>query len=313
MYIYVYIRAGKTATVLAALGMLRGDLKKGLVRDFTFVEINCLRITSPHDAYTVLWRGISGEYMAHKSALNKLKNYFSDDTDTDGTGAGAGAGHNNKKRLSSEAGGGAGDGSSDENPFVICLLDELDYLVTANESVVYNFLQWPQLSNSGLIVVGIANTMDLPERLSKRSLSRLGGQSLSRIAFKAYTHEQIFTILSHRLRDLQGLFDKRSLELTARKAASAAGDLRSALKICQRYALCMYACMRVCMYVCMQYVCMHYCMSESPRSQRTAVDVHPFLNYFYSYVMFIYLFIYLFIYIIQGDRTPSRKSDAHIQ
>jgi origin recognition complex subunit 1 len=204
LYISGMPGTGKTATVHAAVHMLQNESQKGILSSFEFVEVNALRIPSPNDAYTVLWRGISGEHCAHKTALTRLKNYFDDDEDT-----------------------------SRSN--VICLLDELDFLVTANESVVYNFFQWPQRPNAKLIIIGIANTMDLPERLSKRSLSRMGGQQMTRLAFAAYTHDQIFAILSNRLASLEGVFDKKSLELTARKAASAAGDLRSALKICQRY------------------------------------------------------------------------------
>jgi origin recognition complex subunit 1 len=198
---------GKTATLHAAVNMLQNEAQKGLISAFDFIEINGLRIPSPNDAYTVLWRGMSGEHCAYKTALGRLKSHFSS--------------------------------SEEETPrtYTICLLDELDYLVTANEGVVYNFFQWPHEPHSKFIVIGIANTMDLPERLSKRSLSRMGGQQMTRIAFGAYTHDQIFAILSNRLASLEGVFDKKSLELTARKAAAAAGDLRSALKICQRWGL----------------------------------------------------------------------------
>lgn len=203
LYISGMPGTGKTATVHAAVNMLQKESQKGLLNTFEFVEVNALRIPSPNDAYTVLWRGISGEHCAHKTALSRLKSYFDDNEDS-------------------------------SRPYMICLLDELDFLVTSSESVVYNFFQWPQSPNAKLIIIGIANTMDLPERLSKRSLSRMGGQQMQRLAFAAYTHDQIFSILSNRLASLEGVFDKKSLELTARKAASAAGDLRSALKICQR-------------------------------------------------------------------------------
>ena len=206
LYISGMPGTGKTATVHAAVNMLQTEARKGLVPSFEFIEINALRIPSPNDAYTVLWRGISGEHCAYKTALAKLKMYFSSDD----------------------------RGMEGEHPYIVCLLDELDYLVTSNESVVYNFFQWPHELKANLVIIGIANTMDLPERLSKRSLSRLGGQQITRIAFAAYTHDQIFTILSNRLASLEGVFDKKSLELTARKAAAAAGDLRAALKICQR-------------------------------------------------------------------------------
>lgn len=55
------------------------------------------------------------------------------------------------------------------------LMDELDQLMTTKQDVVYNFFNWPTLVNSRLIVLAVANTMDLPERvMSGRVRSRLG-------------------------------------------------------------------------------------------------------------------------------------------
>jgi origin recognition complex subunit 1 len=195
---------GKTATVHAAITALRKEQAESKssgmeVNSFEFIEINCLRISSPSEAYTVLWRGLSGEFVGPQIALARLKAYFED------VAARTNAPSNAKKSLASVR----------PTNYIVCLLDELDYLVTKNESIVYNFFDWPQQQNSGLIVVGVANTMDLPERLNKRSLSRLGGQQLLRIAFKAYTHEQINDILADRLQNLAGVFDAKSLQLTA--------------------------------------------------------------------------------------------------
>jgi len=43
-------------------------------------------------------------------------------------------------------------------------MDEFDQLVTAKQDVVYNFFDWPMLAKLKLIVLAVANTMDLPER-----------------------------------------------------------------------------------------------------------------------------------------------------
>jgi origin recognition complex subunit 1 len=216
---------GKTATVLAAMTTIQHEIEslnniatqqKQLqdIIEYEFIQINCLHMTKPVDAYSVLWKALSGgEQLSHKTALSRLKDFFSDSNN----GNNSSANGENAKRCT-----------------VVCLLDELDYLVTQGEQVVYNFFNWPHMSGSNLIVIGIANTMDLPERLSTRALSRLGLNLLNRIVFKAYTHEQMYTILLDRIKDL-GIFELKALELSARKAASSAGDLRAALKICQRY------------------------------------------------------------------------------
>lgn len=54
-------------------------------------------------------------------------------------------------------------------------MDELDQMVTKKQDVIYNFFNWPHMAHSKLIVIAIANTMDLPEReLSGKIRSRLG-------------------------------------------------------------------------------------------------------------------------------------------
>ena len=57
-------------------------------------------------------------------------------------------------------------------------MDELDQLVTTKQEVVYNFFNWPTQVKSKLVVIAVANTMDLPERvMSGRVRSRLGSYS----------------------------------------------------------------------------------------------------------------------------------------
>ena len=54
-------------------------------------------------------------------------------------------------------------------------MDELDQLFTAKQDVIYNFFNWPTMANSRLVVIAVANTMDLPERvMTGRVRSRLG-------------------------------------------------------------------------------------------------------------------------------------------
>lgn len=57
----------------------------------------------------------------------------------------------------------------------VVLMDELDQLMTTKQDVVYNFFNWPTLVGSRLVVLAVANTMDLPERvMTGRVRSRLG-------------------------------------------------------------------------------------------------------------------------------------------
>ncbi len=75
---------------------------------------------------------------------------------------------------------------------IVLLVDELDHLVTRKQTVLYNLFDWPTRPHSNLVVIGIANTMDLDERLLKRIASRLG---LRKIQFRPYTKEQLVNII----------------------------------------------------------------------------------------------------------------------
>jgi len=44
--------------------------------------------------------------------------------------------------------------------------------------VLYNLCEWPSRKGSRLAVIGIANTLDLPERLLARAASRLADKFL---------------------------------------------------------------------------------------------------------------------------------------
>jgi Cdc6-like AAA superfamily ATPase len=140
----------------------------------------------------------------------------------------------------------------------VCLLDEMDFLKTKDENVIYNFIEWSLHYQSNILIIGISNTSEFPETLSSRYVnsssilnptwcdyilhnhrvqSRMG--RLERIVFSAYDFTQVQAILVDRLSDLGSLLfdpkDPRMIEYVARKAVSGAlGDLRSALKICKR-------------------------------------------------------------------------------
>jgi Cdc6-like AAA superfamily ATPase len=113
----------------------------------------------------------------------------------------------------------------------VVLMDELDLLVTKKQTVMYNFFEWPSRPQSKLIVVAIANTMDLPERiLSNKIYSRVGAK---RINFQAYTHQQLHEIVESRLKGIDA-FENDAVEFAARKVSAVSGDARRALDICRR-------------------------------------------------------------------------------
>jgi origin recognition complex subunit 1 len=192
---------GKTATVREVIAQLHSAVLASELDDFNFVEINGMKVTDPHQSYALLWEALKGDRVSPSHALSLLSHEFS---------------HPSPRRI----------------PCVV-LMDELDQLVTKNQSVMYNFFNWPALRHSCLIVLAVANTMDLPERtLSNKISSRLG---LTRITFPGYTHTQLMAIISARLEGVPGnLVDPDAVQFAARKVAAVSGDARRALDICRR-------------------------------------------------------------------------------
>ncbi|KAL8703373.1 MAG: hypothetical protein Q9201_003429 [Fulgogasparrea decipioides] len=192
---------GKTATVREVVAQLNASVQMEELDDFIFVEINGMKITDPHQSYSLLWEALKGERVSPSHALGLLEREFD---------------HPSPRRV----------------PCVV-LMDELDQLVTKDQSVMYNFFNWPGQRHSRLIVLAVANTMDLPERtLSNKISSRLG---LTRITFPGYTHEQLQAIILSRLTHVpRGIVDPDAIQFASRKVAAVSGDARRALDICRR-------------------------------------------------------------------------------
>lgn len=138
-------------------------------------------------------------------------------------------------------------------------MDELDQLVTAKQDVIYNFFNWPTLSNSQLIVIAVANTHDLPERvMTGRVRSRLGKSArlptetpetngeyigMTRISYNPYQKEELIKIVLARLKsasiepnDSGPVIALPAIVLTSAKVSNLSGDARRMLDVC-RYAL----------------------------------------------------------------------------
>ena len=64
--------------------------------------------------------------------------------------------------------------------------------------LLYNLFEWPLRQGSKLVLIAVANTMDLPERLLPRIASRLGGR---RLVFQPYNRPQLTIIVNQRLED----------------------------------------------------------------------------------------------------------------
>merc|ERR1719187_2723501 len=197
MYISGVPGTGKTATVKEVIRYLRENDDD--LPEFTFHELNGMRLTCPEQAYTEMWKMLTGQKATAEHEVKLLDHRFS-------TYA--------PRRTST-----------------VFLVDELDMLWNRKQSVLYNMFDWPSRQEGKLIILAIANTMDLPERVFvNRVMSRVG---LTRQIFQPYTHQQLQQIVASRLEGLEVL-RADAIQLVARKVASLSGDARRALDICRR-------------------------------------------------------------------------------
>lgn len=122
-------------------------------------------------------------------------------------------------------------------------LDEIDHLLTADAEVLQSLFEWSLNSKSNLMLIGIANALDLTDR----SLPRLKAKNLKPrlLPFMPYNAAQIANVLNSRLRSLlpadQEVDPKfvpfvqpAAIQLCAKKVASQTGDLRKAFELLKR-------------------------------------------------------------------------------
>ncbi|CAA2980218.1 cell division control 6 homolog B [Olea europaea subsp. europaea] len=115
---------------------------------------------------------------------------------------------------------------------VLIIADELDYLITKDRAVLHDLFMLTTMPFSRCILIGIANAIDLADRFLPK-LQSLNCKPMV-ITFRAYSKDQIITILKQRLMALPyTVFQPQALELCARKVAAASGDMRKALSICR--------------------------------------------------------------------------------
>lgn len=200
LYISGVPGTGKTVTVHQVVRAMQELSRLGELPAFQFVEINGMKLVNPPQVYSLLWKGLTGAHATPAHAAEMLDQRFTTP-------------------------------SPHRQPCVL-LVDELDLLVTRKQTVIYNLFDWPTHRHSRLVVIGIANTMDLPERMLPRVHSRLG---LRRLDFQAYTREQLRMIIGSRLTSLDA-YTSDAVEYCAIKIAAVSGDIRKALEICRRAA-----------------------------------------------------------------------------
>ncbi|XP_043942787.1 origin recognition complex subunit 1 [Protopterus annectens] len=199
MYISGVPGTGKTATVHEVIRCLQHASEQDELPAFQFIEINGMKLTDPHQAYAQILKMLTGQKATADHAAALLEKRFST--------------------------------PSPKRETAVLLVDELDLLWTRKQNVMYNLFDWPTRKSAKLVVLAIANTMDLPERIMiNRVSSRLG---LTRMSFQPYTYKQLQQIITSRLNRLKA-FEDDAIQLVSRKVAALSGDARRCLDICRR-------------------------------------------------------------------------------
>ena len=172
--------------------------------------VNCMSIKSSKDLYNTLLGALGeGEDHSEADAMATLQDAFC-----------------SKK-------------SATETTYLVTL-DEIDHILTMGLESLYRLFEWSLQKPSRLVLVGIANALDLTDRF----LPRLKAKNLKPelLPFLPYNAAQIKNIITTRLKSLMPagndsyvpFIHPAAIELCSRKVSSQTGDLRKAFEICRR-------------------------------------------------------------------------------
>ena len=238
---------GKTASVHQVLR----EINYGKLKDsFVLIEINCFKLTNPNQLYVFLWRELVTVIRKHyldvgekpDSALNTILNLKAGSYI---------ASMSNLDRYFQFV-------STKPRPVVVLILDEIDFLMTRGQNVLYNIFNWPSFPCANLTILSISNTLDLINRLLPRVRSRFG---FDQISFSPYTYEILEAIIEERLKQVYEqpnpstgtpfkkkrkfvnlsaddskkiLFEDGTIRYIAKSVSATVGDCRRALAVSTR-------------------------------------------------------------------------------
>ena len=125
-------------------------------------------------------------------------------------------------------------------PIYIVTLDEIDHLLTLDLEIIYSLFEWSLDRSSCLILIGIANALDLTDRFLPRLKARNLKPQL--LPFLPYTASQIASVITTKLKNLSPgpsatqtdhipFIQPAAIQFCSKKVASSTGDLRKAFNI----------------------------------------------------------------------------------
>ncbi|XP_011523843.1 cell division control protein 6 homolog isoform X1 [Homo sapiens] len=190
---------GKTA----CLSRILQDLKKEL-KGFKTIMLNCMSLRTAQAVFPAIAQEICQEEVSRPAGKDMMRKL--------------------EKHMTAEKG-----------PMIVLVLDEMDQLDSKGQDVLYTLFEWPWLSNSHLVLIGIANTLDLTDRILPRLQAREKCKP-QLLNFPPYTRNQIVTILQDRLNQVSRdqVLDNAAVQFCARKVSAVSGDVRKALDVCRK-------------------------------------------------------------------------------
>ncbi|KAJ5449908.1 uncharacterized protein N7458_006357 [Penicillium daleae] len=179
--------------------------------DVKVSHVNCVSMRNARDVYSKLIQDFDeGSDVFKKSEADRLKDMFV---------------------------------PSKPNGLFLVSLDEMDHLLMGDSGVLQSLFEWSLSNKSTLILIGIANALDLTDR----SLPQLKAKNLRPILlpFLPYNAASIANVITNRLRSLipAGMdndpkfvpfLQPAAIQLCAKKVASQTGDLRKAFELIKR-------------------------------------------------------------------------------
>ena len=208
MYVSGPPGTGKSALVGEVCGELQG------IKDVRTAYINCMSIKNSKDIYSKL-----------------LEDLLDTDAEMDGEEA------TMLKAMFLPQ-------KDESSKIYVVSLDEIDHLLSLDLDILYTLFEWSLARSSRLILVGIANALDLTDRFLPRLKARNLKPQL--LPFLPYTVSQIISVITTKLRSSLSVGDTTTtadyipflhpaaIQLCAKKVASQTGDLRKAFDIVRR-------------------------------------------------------------------------------
>ena len=207
MYVSGPPGTGKSALVAEVCGELQGE------EDVQKAYINCMSVKNSKDIYYKLIEDLSDN-----------------DMNTEGDGMAILRAMFLPKKNSS-------------TKVYVVTLDEIDHLLTLDLEILYTLFEWSLNRSSRLILIGIANALDLTDRF----LPRLKARNLKPqiLPFMPYTVPQIALVIITKLQSLLPpseattpsfvpFLHPAAIQFCSKKVASQTGDLRKAFDIIRK-------------------------------------------------------------------------------